>query len=114
MRNLTDNRIRAQRSELHRLLRLLFYSSFILHLSSFAFAADLSISLPLGPYYRPGKYIPVHIVAGAPVPGGEYWVGLSASNVSTAPADVGRGAGLTSVLLQGGRIDAVFPWLVLD
>src|SRR5204863_3170938 len=97
-----------------RVLRaiLLLLASFILHPSSFA--ADLSISLPLGPYYRPGKYIPVHIVAGAPAPGGEYWVGLSASNVSTAPADVGRGAGRTSVLLQGGRIDAVFPWLVLD
>jgi hypothetical protein len=99
---------------MHRLLRLLFYSSFILHPSSFAFATDLSISLPLGPYYRPGKYIPVHITAAAPAPGGDYWVGLSADNVSTAPADVGRGAGRTSVLLHDGRIDAVFPWLVLD
>src|SRR5881394_2269590 len=97
---------------MRRLLQILFLSSFLLPPSSVA--ADLSISLPLGPYYRPGKYIPVHITAAAPAPGAEYWVGLSANNVSTAPAEIGRGAVRTSVLLKDGRIDAVFPWLVLE
>ena len=33
--------------------------------------AELSVSLPLGPYYRPGKYVPVRVAASLPE-AGEY------------------------------------------
>src|SRR4051812_21965664 len=52
-------------------------------------AADLSVSLPLGPYYRPGKYLPVRV--GGVVP---------ANARAVVTADTGEGAGRT-------RVDAV-------
>jgi hypothetical protein len=86
--------------------------SFLLLLSPFA-AADLSISLPLGPYYRPGKYLPVRITAAVLEPG-NYRVALAADNVGTGATELSQGAGRTSVNLREGRIDAIVPWLVID
>jgi hypothetical protein len=101
------------RQPMHRCLRILFLlSSFILQHSSFA-APDLSVSLPLGPYYRPGKYIPVHISATL-LENSDSWLVLAADNVSSNPADISLGAGRTSINLRQGHIDAIVPWLVLD
>src|SRR5260221_10428609 len=91
-----------------RLLALLF----VLLPSPLA-AADLSISLPLGPYYRPGKYLPVRITAAVLEPG-NYCVALAADNVGTRPTELSQGAGRTSVNLREGRIDAIVPWLGID
>jgi hypothetical protein len=93
------------------LLRTLLLS--LLVLPSPLALADLSISLPLGPYYRPGKYIPVHVTATVLEPS-DSWVGVAADNVSGKATDLSLGAGRTSINLRQGRIDAVVPWLVLD
>jgi len=76
-------------------------------------AADLSISLPLGPYYRPGKYIPVRMTATLLEPS-DSWLVVAADNVSSKPTDVSIGAMRTSINLRQGPIDAIVPWLVLD
>ncbi|MDB5319687.1 MAG: hypothetical protein JWN40_1318 [Phycisphaerales bacterium] len=86
--------------------------SLLLFASPFALA-ELSISLPLGPYYRPGKYIPVHVTASV-LELSDAWVGVAADNVSSKPTDLSLGAGRTSINLRQGRIDAIVPWLVLD
>src|SRR4051812_33704573 len=98
---------------MHRLLPiLLLLSSFPLPHSSFA-VADLSVTLPLGPYYRPGKYIPVHVTATL-LENSDSWLVVAADNVTSNPTDISLGAGRTSINLRQGRIDAVVPWLVLD
>jgi hypothetical protein len=98
---------------MHRLLSIfLLLSSAILPHPSFA-VADLSVSLPLGPYYRPGKYIPVHVTATL-LENTDSWLVVSADNVTSNPTDLSLGAGRTSINLRQGHIDAVIPWLVLD
>ena len=98
---------------MYRLLPILLLSFFIHAHSSFAAAADLSVTLPLGPYYRPGKYIPVHITATV-LENSDSWLVLAADNVSSDPTDISLGAGRTSINLRQGHIDAIVPWLVLD
>jgi hypothetical protein len=78
--------------------------------SALAAPTDLSISLPLGPYVRPGHYVPVRLTGDFPDPG-DYWVAAAADNV-TSRDDVSRGAGRTSVKLRQGRLDVTVPWLV--
>jgi hypothetical protein len=95
-----------------RVLLLLFASSFILDPSSLASPTDLSISLPLGPYFRPGKYVPVRLTGSFPEEA-NYWVAAAAANVRTRD-DISRGAGRTSVNLRQGRLDATVPWLVMN
>jgi hypothetical protein len=75
--------------------------------------ADLSISLPLGPYYRPGKYIPVRMTATVLEPS-DAWAVVAADNVSSKPTDLSVGAMRTSINLRQGPVDAVVPWLVLN
>ena len=89
---------------------LLLVSSLIAQPS--AFGSDLSVSLPLGPWYRPGKYIPVHVTASLTSPG-KHRLGLAAANVSAA-ADISQGAGRDAINLADGRVDAVVPWFVTD
>lgn len=64
-------------------------------------AADLAISLPLGPWYRPGKYVPVRVTATLPEPGA-YTLSLAAD----------AGAGRTTLPATGGRLDAIVPFFV--
>src|SRR5215218_7156539 len=97
---------------LARAFLILSVSSFIPHPSSLAAPTDLSISLPLGPYYRPGKYIPVRLTGSFPEQS-NYWVAAASANVTTRD-DIPRGAGRTSVNLHQGRLDATVPWLVMD
>ncbi len=61
--------------------------------------ADVTISFPLGPVYRPGRYVPVRVRAD--LPGGKI-LRLAATNALT-----------TEIELDGGRCDAVFPWLLV-
>jgi hypothetical protein len=84
----------------------------LLFASASSFAADLSISLPLGPWYRPGKYIPVHIAANL-TQTGKTRLGLASSNVES-PSDISLGAGRVSIELSDSRVDAVVPWFVTD
>jgi hypothetical protein len=93
-----------------RRLVIVFLSAFILPLSSFA--SELSVSLPLGPWYRPGKYIPVHITASLTAPG-SHRIGLAAANVMSS-TDISRGAGRISIPLTDAHLDAVVPWFVTD
>jgi hypothetical protein len=74
----------------------------------------LEIEMPLGPYWRPGKFTPVRLMA--TVETGKKWVGLTSDDVTTlGSAHVGgRGAGRTSVMITDRRLDAVVPWLVMD
>ncbi len=74
-------------------------------------ASDLSVSLPLGPWYRPGKYIPVHISAS--LSDGPHRIGLAADNVMS-PADISKGAGRVSIPLTDSRLEATVPWFVTD
>jgi hypothetical protein len=92
----------------------LIVSAFLLlpSVAVFASPADLSASLPLGPYFRPGKYLPVRLTGSFPEES-NYWVAVAAANVKTRD-DIPRGAGRTSVNLRQGRLDAVVPWLVMD
>jgi hypothetical protein len=96
---------------MNRIVRPLFFS--LLVLAGPSALAELTVSLPLGPYYRPGKYIPVHVTASLPEPS-TAWVGLTGDSVSSEPNGVSPGAGRTSINLRQGRIDAIVPWLVLD
>lgn len=80
--------------------------------SASAFAADLSISLPLGPWYRAGKYIPVHVTASVPE-NAKTHIGLAASNV-TSPTGISLGAGRVSIEPADSRVDAIVPWFVTD
>jgi hypothetical protein len=75
--------------------------------------ADLSISLPLGPYYRPGKYIPVRMTATVLEPS-DAWAVVAADNVGSKPTDQSVGAMRTSINLRQGPVDAIVPWLVLN
>ncbi|HEY7116619.1 MAG TPA: hypothetical protein VH475_08535 [Tepidisphaeraceae bacterium] len=86
-------------------------SAFCLLPAACCFSAELSLTFPLGPYYRPGKYLPVHITADISEPG-EHWLALAPDNVWAAD-DVPRGAGRTGVYVaQPGRVDAIVPWFV--
>lgn len=91
-----------------RAVILLCFCSFIASTSS---AADLSVSLPLGPWYRPGKYIPVHISAS--LSEGSHRVGLAADNVMSS-TDRSKGAGRVSIPLTDSRLDVTVPWFVTD
>src|SRR3954467_6888340 len=75
-------------------------------------AAELSLSLPLGPYYRPGRYLPVHVTA-AFEKRGNNWIGVGASSIA-GRLDIGKGAGRSGIELIDGRVDAVGPGLVRD
>src|SRR5258708_2951548 len=87
---------------------LILLSSFILPPSSFG--SDLSITLPLGPYYRPGKYIPVHITASITEPGNK-WLGLAADNVRDA-LDITQAAAPPSVNSKDAPLEGVVPGYV--
>jgi hypothetical protein len=78
-----------------------------------ASGAELAMKLPLGPYFRPGKYLPVHVTAVGLETRGNKWIGV-ATNTVNGRLEVGKGAGRTTVEAIGGRVDAVVPWLVLD
>ena len=64
-------------------------------------ADDLAISLPLGPWYRPGKYLPVRVTA-TPGDSGPHTLAVSA----------GEGGPRTTLDSRGGRVDAIVPLLV--
>lgn len=72
---------------------------------------ELSLHLPLGPWYRPGKYIPVELRAAHDAE--EFFVAVGASNVNREE-DISRGAGRTSIRVKSGSLEAVVPWLVMD
>ena len=74
--------------------------------------SSLSLDLPLGPCYKPGKYVPVHVRATITEPG-EKWVVVAAQNVTDRTA-IGLGAIRTGVSVTTGRLDAVVPWMVVD
>jgi len=74
--------------------------------------AQLSIDLPLGPYYKAGKYIPVQVRADTG-DGREWWVVVAAESAK-GKFDIGVGGGRTGVNVTTGRLDAVVPWLVFD
>jgi len=74
--------------------------------------AKLALDLPLGPYYKPGKYIPVHVRADLG-DAREWWVVVASENVK-GKFDIPLGAGRTGVHLDSGRLDAVLPWLIFD
>lgn len=93
-------------------LPLLVLALLVLTSSAAAGPSDLSVSLPLGPYFRPGKYLPVRLTGSFPEEA-NYWVAAVSANVTTRD-DVSRGAGRTSVNLRQGRLDVVVPWLVMD
>lgn len=84
---------------------------FLLLFSPLGAHADLSIHLPLGPWFRPGRYIPVQLTAFHD--SGDFFVSVGPSNVQRE-ADIGKGAGRTSIKVLTGRVDAVVPWLVMD
>lgn len=77
--------------------------------------AELAIDLPMGPYWRPGKYMPVHVQASIPDPG-EWWVGVMGEQpvIHAIGGITGKGAVRTSIGVRTGRIDIVVPWLVMD
>jgi hypothetical protein len=77
-----------------------------------AAAADLALSLPLGPYFRPGRYLPVHVTA-AFAHRGNNWIGVGASSIA-GRLEIGKGAGRSGIELIDGRVDAIVPWLVMD
>ena len=81
-----------------------------------AAAATPQISFPLGPYYRPGKYLPVHVVADAPAAAASQFARIAATADPTADpaAEERRGSITTRVSLRTGRIDAIVPWMVLS
>jgi hypothetical protein len=64
--------------------------------------ADVRVEFPLGDYYRPGRYVPVRIVAGVDEAPPRAEVRISAD-----------GAVTTAVSLRDGHADAVVPWLVM-
>lgn len=72
---------------------------------------EVSLHLPLGPWYRPGKYIPVQLRAAHDAE--EFFVAVGASNVNREE-DISRGSGRTSIRVKSGSLDAVVPWLVMD
>ena len=76
--------------------------------------SQLAIELPLGPYWRAGKYVPVRLVA--TVERGDRWVGVASNGVVKFPSGEigGLGASRTSVMVTDGKLDAVVPWLVMD
>jgi hypothetical protein len=76
--------------------------------------SKLQIEMPLGPYWRAGKFAPVRLVA--TVERGNKWVGLASDDVVTLGGEhvSGRGAGRTSVMITDEKLDAVVPWLVMD
>jgi hypothetical protein len=74
----------------------------------------LEIQMPLGPYWRAGKFTPVRLIA--TVERGNKWVGLASEDVAMFGGKhvAGRGAGRTSVMITDRKLDAVVPWLVMD
>ena len=76
--------------------------------------SKLQIEMPLGPYWRAGKFTPVRLVA--TVERGNKWVGLASDDVITLGGEhvSGRGAGRASVMITDQKLDAVVPWLVMD
>jgi hypothetical protein len=64
-------------------------------------AADLSIALPLGPWYRPGKYLPVYVAATGAEPG-RHALALSGDT----------SAARTTLNGSGARLDAIVPYFV--
>lgn len=63
-------------------------------------ADDLTISLPLGPWYRPGKYLPVHVTAT-----------LTAADPQTLTISTGPTGVRTTLPARPGRVDVIVPLL---
>ncbi len=68
-------------------------------LAAAAHAGDVRLTFPLDGHFRAGRFMPVHVVAN----------GVAGSTLTLRA----RGAIPTEVIAEGGRADAVVPWLAV-